>query len=290
MASREEWHARSRAHDERAGALADAFVARRSRREKHPVHDFLFTYYSFSPAKLRQWTPALGEALEITAEDLTRHPWLGADCFTIRDGVLSHNIARLTNQARERARWIASLCDAILTRPRNLRCHGMHEWAMVYQQSLEGVRHQGYELRMPPEEVARFVESQPLCCTHYDAFRFFTQPARPLNAFQPVLESRPALEQGACLHANMDIYKWAHKLWPWTGSDLIGDAFLLAIEGRDLDMRASPYDLRALGYDPVPVETAEGRALYEQEQQRLADKAERLRVRLRDAARAIAAW
>ena len=290
MASREEWLARSRAHEERAGALANAFVARRSRREKHPVHDFLFTYYSFSPAKLRQWTPALGEALEVTDEDLIAHPWLRSDFFAIRAGLLSHDTARLTQQARERAEWIAGLCDAILSRPRNLRCHGMHEWAMVYQQSLEDVRHQGWELRMPPEEVARFVESQALCCTHYDAFRFFTQPARPLNAFQPALESRPALEQGACLHANMDLYKWAQKLWPWTGSDLIGDAFLLAMEGRDLDMRASPYDLRALGYEPIPVETPEGRALYEHEQQLLADKAQTLRARLRDAARMIAAW
>ena len=284
------WRERMALHVERVAAYAEAFIARRSRLEKHPAHDFLFTYYSFSPAKLRQWTPGLGEVLEVSEADLAAHPWLRSDFFVVRDGLLSHRLERLTDQVRDRAAWVAALCEAILGRPRNLRCHGMHEWAMVYRQPEEEVRHGGWRLRLPPEEVAAFVESQPLCCTHYDAFRFFTEPARPMNAFQPSLESRAALEQGGCLHANMDLYKWAHKLWPWTGSDLIGEAFLLAVEGRELDMRASPYDLRALGCEPIPVETAAGRECYEREQQALAEKAQALRSRLRDAARAIAAW
>ena len=288
--SRADWQKRVAAHERRMGRHAEAFVRRRSRGETHPVHDFLFTYYSFSPAKLGHWTPVLGEALEVTPDDLDAHSWLRSASFRVRDGILSHDTARLTDAVRERAAWVAGLCEAVLSRPVNLRCHGLHEWAMVYQQSREEVRHQGYELRLPAAGVARFVESRPLCCTHYDAVRFFTPPARPLNALQPSLETRPQLEQGACLHANMDLYKWSAKLWPWTGGDLIAEAFLLALEGRDLDMRASPYDLRALGYEPVPVETAEGRAQYEREQQALAEKAVPLRQRLRDIARMIAAW
>ena len=31
---------------------------------KHPVHDFLFTYYSQRPAALRRWHPGWGVALE----------------------------------------------------------------------------------------------------------------------------------------------------------------------------------------------------------------------------------
>ena len=34
-------------------------LARRQAGQKHPVHDFLFTYYSFSPAKLMTWQPGL---------------------------------------------------------------------------------------------------------------------------------------------------------------------------------------------------------------------------------------
>ena len=58
------------------------------------------------------------------------------------------------------------------------------------------------------------------------------------------------MEQPGCLHAGMDVYKWAFKLTPLVPSDLVADAFDLAREIRVLDMEASPYDLRELGYDP----------------------------------------
>jgi hypothetical protein len=45
-------------------------------------------------------------------------------------------------------------------------------------------------------------------------------------------------------------------------------------------MRASPYDLSALGYEPVKIETPEGRAQYEREQRDLAAKAADLRQKL----------
>jgi hypothetical protein len=45
-------------------------------------------------------------------------------------------------------------------------------------------------------------------------------------------------------------------------------------------MRASPYDLAALGYPPVRVETAEGRAAYAAAQRVFADRSAGLRVRL----------
>ena len=101
-----------------------------------------------------------------------------------------------------------------------------------------------------------------------------------MNRLQPSLESRLALEQPGCVHANMDLYKWAAKSMPWIGAELLLDCFELATELRDLDMRASPYDLTAWGRAPVRIETAEGRRIYEMEQRRLADKAVPLRERL----------
>ncbi|HRH99081.1 MAG TPA: hypothetical protein PLB55_24280 [Prosthecobacter sp.] len=151
------------------------------------------------------------------------------------------------------------------------------------------MRHQGYELRLPPAELAAFVESLPVCCSHYDAFRFFTSEARPLNSLQPTLDARPDLEQSACLHANMDLYKWSSKLWPWTGADLIGECFELALAGRDLDMRASPYDLSVMGYEPVKIETPEGRSRYEREQRELATRAAVLRQKLLACCQSLAA-
>ncbi len=278
---RAEWRQRMQEHAVRVAAHADAFVDRRSRGAKHPVHDFLFTYYSFAPAKLKQWVPPFGVSLEITADDLAACPWLQSERFICEGGMLHLDARRFMPREREFATWVAMLCARILSRPGRFTCYGLHEWAMVYRQSAQQVRHQGYELRMPPQELAAFVESLPVCCSHYDAFRFFTPDARPLNVLQPTLDGRPDLEQAACLHANMDLYKWSSKLWPWTGSDLIGACFELALMGRDLDMRASPYDLSAMGYVPVRIETPEGRAQYEQEQRELAARARGLRERLR---------
>ncbi len=282
---REYWQSRREIHLARVSARADDFVKRRSLGEIHPVNDFLFTYYTFSAAKLKQWLPPLGVSIEVSEADLIEMPWL-LQAPVIHEGkLLWLDEQSIPPPRRGLASWVAMLCGNIQDRAPRFRCFGLHEWAMVYKQSHEQIRYQGYELRLSPEALADFVASQPIGCSHYDAFRFFTPEAKPVNALHPVLETRLELEQGACLHANMDLYKWASKLWPWIGSDLISECFALACEGRDLDMRASPYDLRHLGYEPVCIETAAGRAQYEAEQRVLADKA----IRLREALRAFAA-
>lgn len=78
----------------------------------------------------------------------------------------------------------------------------------------------------------------------------------------------------------MDIYKWAYKLSPLIPSELVADAFVLAREIRELDMRASPYDLSALGYRPVRIETPDGKREYAAAQRSFADRAGVLRSRL----------
>ena len=75
----------------------------------------------------------------------------------------------------------------------------------------------------------------------------------------------------------------AYKLSPLVPSELVADAFALAREIRTLDMRASPYDLAALGYPPVRVETPEGRAEYATTQRGFAERAATLRARLLEA-------
>lgn len=287
--NRDHWIGLRQNHLSRVADAAEAFVQRRSREEKHPVHDFLFTYYNFSPAKLKQWLPPQGVTLQVTAADVIEMPWLLKVPVIHADDHLQLDAKAIKPHVKDLARWIMTLCDNIHNRAPRFRCYGLHEWAMVYQQSREEIRHQGYELRLLPEMLANFVESQSICCSHYDAFRFFTPAAKPMNVLQPILDSRLEMEQAACLHANMDLYKWASKLWPWVGSDLIGECFQLAHEGRDLDMRASPYDLAHLGYQPVLIETSEGRSQYEQAQRALTAKAAPLRQRLREAAKAIAA-
>ena len=87
-------------------------------------------------------------------------------------------------------------------------------------------------------------------------------------------------EQPACIHANMDLYKWAYKFSPWISSDSIADCFELALDARHLDMRAAPYDLNEFGVTPIRIETALGRAQYAIEQRAVAARAAPLRARL----------
>ena len=274
---REDWIRQAVLHKELVSPIADAFLQRRSVAQKHPVDDFLFTYYRFSPTKLKQWVPSFEETLYVLESDLEI---FGNDWFIYQNGVLQSNANRLGTATVAQLTFIETLCQKINERPCRFGCFGLHEWAMVYRQSQEELRHTGYPLRLAPSALARFIESQNLCCTHYDAYRFFTSDAKSRNLLQPTLQSRIHFEQAGCLHANMDLYKWATKLWPWVGSNFIAKTFLLALEGRKIDMRASPYDLQKEGYAPICIETEEGRKEYQILQQQYAAKAAALRQEL----------
>ena len=94
----------------------------------------------------------------------------------------------------------------------------------------------------------------PLRCSHFDAYRFFTAPAADRNAQQLSREAQIATEQPGCIHAAMDCYKWAYKLGPLIDSGLLIDCLRLAADARELDMRASPYDLSDYGFAPIAIE------------------------------------
>ncbi len=270
------WRERQRAHEMRVRAWTDPHQARAARGEKHPVYDFLFSYYAFRPAWLRRWHPGPGVLLEgEEARAFLRWPEYRetAEGVCIEPGTLP-------DHRREFVLWLRDLLRGMQTRPAFFGCYGLHEWAMVYRQTPEETRHNAWPLRFAPAELARIVEGSAICCSHFDAFRFFTAPARPLNRHQPTRETTPQLEQRGCLHANMDLYKWAFKLAPFTPSELIADCFELARDIREIDMRASPYDLRALGFSPIAIETVSGKSEYEQHQRTFANRGEPLRARL----------
>lgn len=249
---------------------------RRAAARPHPVEDFLFTYYPFSFAKLEEWHPPAGTALE--AAGPLPGCWEKAPYRRSGDAVFA-DPALLADKEKARLRWIRELLAATRDRVPNLACHGLHEWAMVYRG--DQIRHATTTpLRLPQGEIDALVEARPIRCSHFDAFRFFHPKAQPLNRVQPTLLAREMHEQPACIHANMDLYKWAFKAMPWAGADLLLDCFELALELRDLDMRASPYDLATFGLQPVRIETPEGRREYEKEQARLAEQAAPLRARL----------
>ncbi|MCW2607484.1 MAG: 3-methyladenine glycosylase, partial [Frankiales bacterium] len=185
------------------------------------------------------------------------------------------------------ARQVVHLLEATASRPPSFGCFGMHEWAMVHRQDQDDVRHASWPLRLGSDGTSAVVDAAPVRCTHFDAFRFFTPTARPLNAVQLTRDTQLAHEQPGCLHAGMDLYGWAYRLSPQVPSELVADAFDLARRIRVLDMRASPYDLSALGHEPVRVETPEGRAEYAAAQRAFASEGAVLRARVLDAARAL---
>ncbi len=271
-----DWLARRRAHEQRVFAWTGPHQARAARGEKHPVHDFLFEYYRFRPSWLRRWHPGpdivlLGD----TAREFLRWPE-----YHETDGGVALNPAAFDPKRRESLAWILNLLRVTAERPPAFACFGLHEWAMVYRQSPAAVRHNQWPLRFPPDELAKIVETQPVRCSHFDAFRFFTAPAQPFNRIQPTRATVSDFEQRGCLHTNMDLYKWAFKLAPFTPAELIADCFALARDIREVDMRASPYDLQKLGYAPIRIETPEGRAEYEAHQRSFAERSQPLRARL----------
>lgn len=269
-----DWRTRQDAHRERVQRWTEPYRKRKQQKREHPVHDFLWTYYSFRPARLERWQPGLGVALEGGAEFLERTGFARSAAGVALDP------AGLTPKRLDTAKFVRGLLSATAQRAPRLGCFGLHEWAMLYRTRQKDVRHADWPLRLGHEGTDQVVESMPVRCTHHDAFRFFTAPARPLNEAHPTREDQADQEQPGCLHANMDLFKWAYKLDPFLPAELTADCFDLASRVRELDMRASPYDLRDIGYEPVPIETARGRSEYVRAQRDFADEAAALRARL----------
>jgi hypothetical protein len=269
------WRARAAAHRRRVERWTLPHRERRRRGQAHPVLDFLFTYYSYRPAQLEQWHPGPGLALRdadavLAVPGHVRRP----------DGTVALDPAALPERLRTTAAFVRTLLVATASRPPRLGCFGLHEWAMVYR--TEQPRHAAVPLRLGPAATDAVVESLPVHCTHHDAFRFFTAAARPRNAVAPARADQVAFEQPGCLHATMDLYKWAYKLSPATPGELLADCLALAADVRELDMRASPYDLADLGHPPVRIETPAGRAEYARAQAGFSRRAAPLRERLVD--------
>lgn len=269
-----DWTAAERRHRERIERFLEPHVRRRQRGEPHPVWDFLFTYYSLRPHQLRRWHPGYGAVLTgAPAERYLTYSGYG------RGDTPGVSVTREHLDSRaDTVRFVAALMSATAERAPRLNCFGLHEWAMVYR--TDSVRHSQVPLRLGSAGTDAVVESMPLRCTHFDAFRFFTDAAGPRNEQQLTRDRQIATEQPGCIHASMDLYKWAYKLGPLVSSDVVADALELAADARALDMRASPYDLTSYGFEPIAIETPAGRAEYVRAQGQIAERAAALRTAL----------
>lgn len=269
------WVPRAQAHRDRVDAFLEPHLRRRQAGRAHPVWDFLFTYYNLRPRQLRVWHPGFGVVLGGAASrSYLRRGGYGGH----RDGV-TVTAAHLAARAQTVA-FVGDLLRATQGRAPRLNCFGLHEWAMVYR--APAVRHSQVPLRLGAAGTDAVVESMPLRCSHFDAYRFFTAPAVARNCEPLSRDRQRATEQPGCIHAAMDCYKWAYKLGPLVPSELVVDCLVLAADARVLDMRASPYDLREYGFAPIAIETAAGRAEYVRAQQDIAARAAPLRAALAD--------
>lgn len=270
----EEWEAKKYNHEQRVDELIGDYLKARSAHKKQPVMDFLFEYYAFRPSALRRWSPGIGVGLEFgNSEEL---PELSE--LRLEDGIAFIDPNLFPEKRIKSTRWILEMLQNTQSKKPMFGCFGMHEWAMVYK--AEKPRHDEVPLRMEPKELAAFVESRPLVCTHFDAYRFFTPEAVPMNKFELSRQTFAETEQPGCIHSNMDLYKWAHKLYPWIGSNLILKAFELALEARTIDMMASPYDLVEHGLEPIKIETEMGRLEYAKAQDAIYEKGISVREKL----------
>lgn len=271
------WRSRAAVHADRADDLTAGHRARRAAGgARHAIEDFLFEYYPAKPAQLRRWHPGADVALADAAEA----PQAGWRWYrTDADGAVALDADAFLADRGETVRYVRALLSATAARPAATGCFGLHEWAMVYREG-EGDHRHPLPLRLGGAGTDAVVERHRIRCTHIDAFRFFTPDAAPRNTLQPTRETQVAMEQPGCLHANMDLYKWALKLGPAAPGDVLLDAFALAREIRTVDMQASPYDVSSYGLDAIAIETTEGKAEYVRRQRGFAEASQALRARL----------
>jgi hypothetical protein len=286
------WQHLEEAHQARVKRYADPYLARRSAGKKHPVEDFLFTYYTQKPGQLLRWHPGAGVVLT-GPEAAARSGWkyykmlddggLAAAGLPAGTTAATVDLALFLAERREALEFAGIILRGTALRPAQFGCFGLHEWAMVYRQDKFELRHEYLKLRLGAAGTDQVVEENRIRCSHFDAFRFYTPDATPLNELTPSRDNQRSMEQPGCLHANMDLYKWAYKLAPALPSDLVMDCFELSWRVRAMDMQASPYDLEEWGYPPIPIETAAGKAEYVEYQRGFSAEAQELRGRLLDA-------
>lgn len=279
-----EWTRLMKKHETELEPVLNPYLERRSRQQKDPVLDFLFEYYPFRPSHLMRWSPGIGVVLEW--DDETGLPPHSE--FITRGNKSMLNPDLFPARRLRPVKWILDLLKQSRDRKPFFGCLGMHEWAMVYR--AEEVRHDQVPLRLPHEEISRFVESRPLLCTHFDAFRFFTDEARPMNRHELNRETFMEMEQPGCVHTNMDLYKWAFKLYPWISGELLRATFFNAVEARKVDMQASPYDATEFGLEPIKIETEAGRKEYLDRQTEIFENSQPIRKWLIDEYENVLKW
>lgn len=288
----QQWWPAAQNHERAARSRSAAHEERRRRGQRHALEDFLWEYYPLRPGRFATWHPGFvnGEPQALLSpfasgmDDADAVRW-----YTKRAGLPWHCEVNtddgpaitidpaFVNHRAKGIRHLASLHQILLRRDAVFGCLGWHEWAMVYE--ADETRHP-LPLRLGAERTNDIVRQAHIRCTHFDAFRFFTDAGRPLNQLQPSYETVLENEQPGCIHVTMDLLRACIQLGPIVRGDLMIAAYDLALKARTIDMQASPYDCSGFGLAPIKIETQEGKAHYIAAQRELSAQARPLRERL----------
>ena len=243
-------------------ALVGDHLARRQHGVKHPVHDFLFTYYSFRPAQLRRWSPGVRRP----ARRWPSNPGLRRGRCTPAATWSTASTRCWSRPPDGRRTSAASGCTS-------------GRWSTGSNE--DETRHSAYPLRLGPRGTDEVVETHRIACSHFDAYRFFTAPARPLNILDPAAHDRPAFEQPACLHAGHGPLqarlparaRWSRPSWSPTASSSPATSGSSTCAPRRTTSRTS-------ATTPIRIETPEGKQEYAAAQRGFAERGAPLRQRL----------
>lgn len=177
----------------------------------HPIYNFVHTYYRFSAAELKRYSPGVDVELSLVSQanrDLLHSKYLlpVSDDSSDFKFVPPHPL-----KADGRHGWIAlsrtrDILLKTMSRPPQFACFGLHEWAMLYSNrsvaSLDSRHQPQLDLRVSQEVIDDAVETLTLRCSHFDAWRFF-HPA--VRFFHQTVLSHPL--QPTVLHEhNMNIF------------------------------------------------------------------------------------
>lgn len=293
-----DWTARAEMHASELNKLVypsgDSLKSRMHLVSQDPIYNFLHSYYRYSVKDLKKFSPGIDVLLEDA--DLVKHnSFLIERLMTATSEGAYYDPRLMKAPADGRYGWInvtkiRDILSATGLKQPFFGCFGLHEWAMLYSGSNLSEptllpRHQEQlSLRIPQSVIDDVVRgSGQLKCTHFDAWRFFHPDAQGLNIVSPLSRERQVqFEQPGCIHATMDLFKYAYQLYPFVSSELLLQSLKLAIKARKIDMRASPYDVSHVEgcEEPLCVETSEGRRLYVAAQEDLFELSSPIRTSL----------
>lgn len=275
--------------------------------DSNPIFNFLHTYYRYPTNKVLNYSPGLGVQMEgVSVKDVhhskATHPAQAGPPITAMSttgclspyglsldessGMAHYNGANVVKEkeVRKLKNFMNILTESSMRQP-VFNCYGLHEWAMLYSGRRDGVqspdlmnKHQKVPLRVSQEVIDELVEGQKngcsLKCTHYDAYRFFHPSSQGINSITNLSrKTQTQYEQGGCIHATMDLFKYAFTLYPFCNAELLRKTLHLALAARKIDMRSSPYEVSEYLSEeekaPLRVETVEGRRKFAVEQESL---------------------